>query len=189
LGGWSLSAVGAAQTGLSFNITINRANTSVPGGFAVSGEERPDYVPGVALTPPGGCTPSEWVNPAAFSTPASGTFGDLGRNAFRAPAISGVDLAVAKNVSFCERIQLHFRGRRPSEVPSSASISTKPARPIPSRILLDTPCSAFASCGELTDIASSPGTPPRRLSCTDLVRNDIVIFRQISERQMDKDAR
>jgi len=81
----------------------------VPGDYAVSGEERPDYVPGVPLTPPGGSTPSEWVNPAAFSTPASGTFGDLGRNAFRAPAISDVDLALAKSVSFGERIQLRFR--------------------------------------------------------------------------------
>ena len=109
LGGWSLSAIGSAQTGLPFNITINRANASVPGDYAVSGEERPDYVPGVPLTPPGGSTPSEWVNPAAFSTPASGTFGDLGRNAFRAPAISDVDLALAKNVSVGERLRLHFR--------------------------------------------------------------------------------
>ena len=109
LGGWSLSAIGSAQTGLPFNITVNRANASVPGDYAVSGEERPDYVPGVPLTPPAGSTPSEWVNPVAFSTPASGTFGDLGRNAFRAPAISDVDLALAKNVSFGERIQLRFR--------------------------------------------------------------------------------
>ena len=109
LGGWSLSAIGSTQTGLPFNITINRANASVPGDYAVSGAERPDYVPGVPLTPPGGSTPSGWVNPAAFSTPASGTFGDLGRNAFRAPAISSVDLALAKNVSFGERIQLRFR--------------------------------------------------------------------------------
>jgi len=109
LGGWSLSAIGSAQTGLPFNITVNRANASVPGDYAVSGEERPDYVPGVPLTPPAGSTSSEWVNPVAFSTPASGTFGDLGRNAFRAPAISDVDLALAKNVSFGERIQLRFR--------------------------------------------------------------------------------
>jgi len=109
LGGWTLSAIGSTQTGLPFNITINRPNGSVPGGFAISGEERPDYVPGVSLTPPGGSTPGEWVNPAAFATPASGTFGDLGRNAFRAPAISDVDLALAKDVSFAERMHVRFR--------------------------------------------------------------------------------
>lgn len=109
LGGWTLSAIGSAQTGLPFNITINRANGSVPGNFAISGAERPDYVPGVPLTPPGGSTPAEWVNPAAFSTPVSGTFGDLGRNAYRAPAISDVDFALAKNVVLGERVQLRFR--------------------------------------------------------------------------------
>ncbi len=89
-GGWTLSTIAAsAQTGLPFNITINRSNASVPGDFAVSGEERPNWVAGVPFTPPGGSTPQEWVNAAAFSMPAAGTFGDLGRNAFRASGIAG----------------------------------------------------------------------------------------------------
>jgi hypothetical protein len=109
LGGWTVSAIATSQTGLPFNITITRSNGSVPGDLAVSGEERPNWVPGVPLTPPGGSTPHEWVNPAAFSTPADGTFGDLGRNAFRAPGISDVDLAVAKDFSFVERVKLRLR--------------------------------------------------------------------------------
>jgi hypothetical protein len=108
-GGWTLSAIGTSQTGLPFNITIDRSNGSVPGDYAISGEERPNYVFGVPLTPPGGSTPQEWVNPAAFSTPASGTFGNLGRNAFRAPYIADVDLALAKDVSLAERMTVRFR--------------------------------------------------------------------------------
>ncbi len=108
-GGWSLSAIGTAQAGLPFNITIDRSNASVPGNFAISGEERPNYMPGVPLTPSGGSTPHDWVNAAAFSTPASGTFGDLGRNAFRAPGISQLDLALAKELSLAERVKLRFR--------------------------------------------------------------------------------
>ena len=108
-GGWTLSAIGTSQTGLPFNITIDRSNASVPGGFAISGEERPNYLSGVSLTPPGGSTPLEWVNPAAFSTPAPGTFGNLGRNAFRAPGVSELDLALAKDVSIAERVKLRFR--------------------------------------------------------------------------------
>jgi TonB dependent receptor len=108
-GGWTLSAIGTAQTGLPFNITIDRSNGSVPADYAISGEERPNYVAGVPLTPPGGSTPQQWVNPAAFSIPASGTFGNLGRNAFRAPAISQLDLALAKSVSFTERLKLRLR--------------------------------------------------------------------------------
>jgi hypothetical protein len=49
------------------------------------------------------------VNPAAFSMPANGTFGNLGRNAFRAPGISDVDLALAKDVSLAERVKLRLR--------------------------------------------------------------------------------
>jgi hypothetical protein len=109
LGGWTLSAIGTSQTGLPFNITIDRSNGSVPGGYAISGEERPNYVYGVPLTPPGGSTPEEWVNPAAFSTLASGTFGNLGRNAFRARSISDVDLALAKDVSLAEHMTVRFR--------------------------------------------------------------------------------
>jgi hypothetical protein len=108
-GGWMLSAIGSSQTGLPFNITIDRSNGSVPGDYAISGSERPNYVYGVSLTPPGGSTPAEWVNPAAFSTPAPGTFGNLGRNAFRAPGISEVELALAKDVSLSERANLRLR--------------------------------------------------------------------------------
>jgi hypothetical protein len=108
-GGWSLSAIGTSQTGLPFNITVDRSNGSVPGNYAISGEERPNYVYGVPLTPPSGSTPEEWVNPAAFSTPAAGTFGNLGRNAFRAKRISALDLALAKGVSFAERVRMRFR--------------------------------------------------------------------------------
>jgi hypothetical protein len=108
LGGWTLSGIGTTQTGLPVNITITRSNASVPGDDAISGQ-RPNYVFGVPLTPPGGSTPQEWINPAAFSTPASGTFGNLGRNAFRAPNISDVDLALAKEVSLAERVTLRLR--------------------------------------------------------------------------------
>ncbi len=108
-GGWTLSGIATSQTGLPFNITITRSNGSVPGDLAISGEERPNWVVGVPLTPPGGSTPQEWVNPAAFSVPAPGTFGDLGRNAFRAPGITDIDLALAKDIPLSERTNVRFR--------------------------------------------------------------------------------
>ena len=81
----------------------------MPGDYAISGAERPNYVFGAALTPPGGSRPAEWVNPAAFSVPASGTFGNLGRNALRARSISDLDLAFAKDVTLTERTRVRFR--------------------------------------------------------------------------------
>jgi outer membrane receptor protein involved in Fe transport len=108
-GGWEASAIGTAQTGLPVNVTIDRSNASVPGLFSISGEERPNYVYGVPLTPAGGSIPTGWINAAAFSTPASQTFGNLGRNAFRAPGISQLDLGLSKYVSITERMSIRLR--------------------------------------------------------------------------------
>jgi hypothetical protein len=108
LGGWSVSGIGTAQTGLPVNITVDRSNGSVPGNLAVSGQ-RPNYVAGASLTPSGGSTPQMWINPAAFSMPAAGTFGNLGRNAFRARGISQLDLTAVKDLTLFERVQLRFR--------------------------------------------------------------------------------
>jgi hypothetical protein len=109
MGGWRLSAIGTAQTGLPVNITVDRSNASLPGDYAISGQERPPYAYGVPLTPPGGSTPAQWINPAAFSVPAPGTFGNLGRNAFRAARIAALDLALVKDVSLGERARVRFR--------------------------------------------------------------------------------
>lgn len=109
LGGWELSSIGTWQTGLPINITVDRPNSAVPGLYSISGEERPNLVPGVSLIPQGGQTAAEWINPAAFSMPANGTFGNLGRNAFRAPGISQIDIGVSKYISVTERTSLRLR--------------------------------------------------------------------------------
>ena len=109
LGGWMLSGIGTWQTGLPMNITIDRSNASVPGQYAISGWMRPDYVAGVPFTPAAGSTPQQWVNPAAFAMPAAGAFGNLGRNAFRAPGISQLDFAFMKDVVLAERMRIRLR--------------------------------------------------------------------------------
>jgi hypothetical protein len=109
LGNWELSSIATAQTGLPVNITVDRSNGAVPGDYSVSGEERPNYVYGVSLTPPNGSTPLDWINAAAFRVPASQTFGNLGRNAFRAPGITQIDLGLSKFVTITERLNIRFR--------------------------------------------------------------------------------
>ena len=108
-GNWELSAIGTAQTGLPVNITVDRSNSGVPGLFTISGEERPNYVLGAPLTPPGGSTPNNWINPAAFAVPANQTFGNLGRNAFRAPRISQLDIGLSKFIKVTEKLSLRLR--------------------------------------------------------------------------------
>jgi hypothetical protein len=109
LGDWELSAIGTAQTGVPVNITIDRANQVVPGLYSISGEERPNYVAGASLTPAGGSSPAQWINAAAFSIPATQTFGNLGRNAFLAPGISQLDMGLSKYVRVTERLSVRFR--------------------------------------------------------------------------------
>ncbi len=108
LGGWSLSGIATARSGMPVNITISRAASVVPGGYNLT--QRPDLVPGVSLTPPGGSTPSRWFNPAAFAVPAPGTWGNAGRNLGRGPSLYQIDLSLAKRVSLAEHIGLEFRG-------------------------------------------------------------------------------
>jgi hypothetical protein len=73
-----------------------------------SGTERPDLVPGVSLLPPGGKTIAQWINPAAFATPA-GEFGTAPRDLFRGPGTWQMDLGLAKHISLTERASLEFR--------------------------------------------------------------------------------
>ena len=74
---------------------------------AAATRARPDLVPGVNPYMVNGGT--LWVNPAAFSVPQPGTFGNLGRNALRGPGISQLDLTLSKSVGGDGKSQLQFR--------------------------------------------------------------------------------
>jgi len=108
LGGWSLSDLVSVRTGLPVNITVTRAASALADGNN-SSPQRPNLVPGLSLFPSGGQTPSNWINLAAFSVPAPGTWGDLGRNAFRGPTLWQADAALAKDMSLNERIRFTLR--------------------------------------------------------------------------------
>jgi hypothetical protein len=108
-GGWNVSGIATARTGLPVNVVMNRSNASVPGGYSVSGSERPSLIAGASIIPIGGQTPNDWLNLAAFSIPANGTFGDLGRNALSGPGLWQIDAAVAKRASITERFAVQFR--------------------------------------------------------------------------------
>ena len=107
LGGWTLTGIATARSGLPVNVTISRLAKVTPFGYTVN--QRPDLVPGVSLTPPGGSTPQQWLNPAAFSTPADGTFGNAGRDIARGPDLYQLDMGLAKRFSITEHASMQFR--------------------------------------------------------------------------------
>jgi hypothetical protein len=105
LGNWEVTSTALARTGFPVNVLMPSSYTAPDGA---SGTERPDLVPGVSLTPPGGKNVAEWVNPAAFATPA-GEFGTAPRDLLRGPGTWQVDLGFAKHFSLTERASLEFR--------------------------------------------------------------------------------
>jgi len=108
LSGWELTGVAGGRTGLPVNITVDRSAAVMPDGN--SANQRPNYVLGESLKPPNGSTPLRWINPAAFVVPAAGTWGNLGKNAFRGPALWQIDTALQRRFVLRERMALELRG-------------------------------------------------------------------------------
>lgn len=95
--------------------TINAANplppgfiavVNTPGGGASRNVRRPSFVPGVD---PYLNNDRNLLNPAAFTTPAPGTFGDVPRNALRGPNFTQFDLILNKRFRFSESRSIEFR--------------------------------------------------------------------------------
>jgi len=106
-GAWQLTSIVGAHTGFPINITTTRSASAVPDGN--TNNQRPNIVPGVSFVPAGGATPSDWINLAGFATPASGTFGNAGRDMARAPSLWQADVGLSKRIPLRERCQLQFR--------------------------------------------------------------------------------
>jgi len=99
LGGWQISGVTVLQSGLPFNVGIS----SDVAGTGIS-NQRPNVVG--AWT---GSSRVQYLNPAAFAVPATGTFGNLGAFAICYPFFDNWDLALQKSFRVTERFQTAFR--------------------------------------------------------------------------------
>lgn len=106
-GSWDLTSTAIARTGFPLNVLVNRSSASVPDGNNT--DQRPDLVPGVSLTPLGGKRIGEWINPAAFAVPASGSFGNAPRDIARGPGAWQIDLGANKQILLSEGMRLEFR--------------------------------------------------------------------------------
>ena len=104
-GNWELTTTALARTGFPLNVLMPSSYIAPDGA---TGTERPDLVPGVSLTPPGGRTVAEWINPAAFAAPA-GAFGTAPRDLVRGPGTWQIDLGTSKDILLPERWTLEFR--------------------------------------------------------------------------------
>ena len=106
LGGWQFNGIYQYHSGLPFTaiLPIDNTNTLVA-------QDRPNLV-GNPNQSSASCqtgTPTCWVNPAAFATPAPYTFGNAGKDELRGPTFSQFDFALAKNFPVGERFRIQFR--------------------------------------------------------------------------------
>jgi hypothetical protein len=102
--GWRLNTIISVQTGRPIPI-VNSNDTS--GRFYFN--QRPNVVPGVNPILDHWTPFTGYLNPLAFSQPADGTFGDLGRNAIYGPGYRNVDFSLSKMTQISERLGVQFR--------------------------------------------------------------------------------
>jgi hypothetical protein len=102
--GWRVSALGILRTGVADTVYIG-TNTFGNGDFI---NQRPNCVAGVdPYAKPQ--TTTDWLNPAAFSMPAAGTFGNCGRNTIYGPNFRNVDFSVLKETKLGGSRYIEFR--------------------------------------------------------------------------------
>jgi hypothetical protein len=114
LGGWELTTINTASTGLPINLYYApSAANDVSGGANAEyrGQmfERP-HVSGSAASQSTAQSLLTYFAGYTFTTPPpNAPFGNLGRNAFRAPGFEQWDLGVDKSCRITESIKLQFR--------------------------------------------------------------------------------
>jgi len=158
LGGWSLSGIVTARSGLPVNITMSRKSGDLPDGNSSS--QRPDRVPGVSIYA-ANQTIAHWFNPAAFSLPAKGSWGNLGRYIANGPGMYEIDSTLQKRFLLTERLALNFRA-------SAYNLFNHPVYKTPSSsigALTGNPPSVSGSFGRITNVintgAVGTGAPRR----------------------------
>jgi len=103
LNGWQFIGIHSFNTGTPFTVhaSTDFSNTG--------GDARPNSVPSMSNTPPGGRSRQQWFNPAAFTDPKDGQFGNVGRNTISAPGNITIDFSIFKNFAITERAKIQFR--------------------------------------------------------------------------------
>jgi hypothetical protein len=108
IGGWAINVVNVISTGYPLIITQSSNNN---GSFFAGASQRPS----ATLVSPStsgnvGQRIDNWINPAAFSTSPSLTYGDLSRTiSERGPGIFNWDMSLFKNFTIYERFKAQFR--------------------------------------------------------------------------------
>jgi hypothetical protein len=108
IGGWNLNGVLSLNSGTAFDVGSGKdiaetGNFNYGNGY---GYERANLV---GNPYPANQGAAEWINVAAFQTPALATFGNLGRDSLRSDWNKNLDLSLFRQFPITERFRLEFR--------------------------------------------------------------------------------
>jgi hypothetical protein len=108
IGGWNLNGVLSLSSGAPFDVGSGKdiaetGNYNYGNGY---GYERANLV---GSRYPSSKGPDGWINTASFVVPATGTFGNLGRDSLRSDWNKNLDLSIFRQFVFTERFRMEFR--------------------------------------------------------------------------------
>ncbi|MDT5268741.1 MAG: hypothetical protein QOH49_927 [Acidobacteriota bacterium] len=106
--GWQLAAIYQAQSGFPLTISVF-GDTANSGTLLGENPIRANYT-GQPVFGAGTRTADRWFNPAAFSTPAAFTFGNVGRNTVYGPGMQTLDVALHREFAVTEKLRFQLRG-------------------------------------------------------------------------------
>jgi hypothetical protein len=103
--GWSVSGIETIQSGFPFTPELGYNPTN-------NGDSRdpirPNWNPAFSGPVILG-NPNEYYNPAAFIVPATGFYGNVGRDVLTGPGLAELDFSTTKNTQLSEKVRLQFR--------------------------------------------------------------------------------
>ena len=109
LADWQVNGIVTLQSGQPYSVAlpgeVDNSNTG-RSSFGFGAGDRPNVTGNPNLSNPDA---QQWFDPAAFSMPDYGTFGNAGRNIIQGPGLANIDFSLLKDAALGENVTLQFR--------------------------------------------------------------------------------
>jgi len=146
LTGWQFFSIVQAQTGPGFSPVIGFDRAGLRDNVSGDVGQRPNFVDAAPVVTG---NPAQWFNPADFTLPPAGTYGNLGRNVIPGPGLVNIDFAVHKVLWRHENKTITWR----TEI---FNIANHPNFQIPSQLgMFNSNGTRIGSAGEITQTTTS----------------------------------